>query len=180
MGLFRTDDSTGFIHTHAGEVDRQLREGNGMNWPGDPRLSLSMGTLEAPRTMWSNRLNRIVRKGEILARRYEVWRHCEDGEDRIIKTYRLEEIDRIIFDLAPLRLDAPGHIDAIAEIDKHNEAKEKAVMDQLHESLMEGFEHALKLHHDTNEPKNVFRGLPGRRDEVSTTEQMSTVDESTV
>lgn len=145
----------GWLHSGAEELDRQLRDGDGMGWPGDPRLSLSVGVLE-------HRLTRAV------GRRYEVWRHNEDGTDTIIAHWRLEDFDRILFDLAKMRLDAPGHVDTQDEIDKHNAAIEADIDAKAKDSLGEMMEHAAKLHHDTNNPRNVFRQMPGLRDEPKT------------
>lgn len=176
MGLYQPDENTGFIHSHAVDIDRQLREGDGIHWSGDQRLELRMGILEAPRTMWFEKFGRIVRKGEILARRYEIWRHGEDGEDHLIRTYRLEEVDRIIFDLAPMRLDSPAHVDAITEIDKHNNAIERANAQETKERMLEGLEHQIRLWHDTNLPRNRFRGMPGMRDSKEETCEPATAE----
>ena len=161
MSLYRTHERTGYMHADAPELDRKLREGDGIFWTGDPRLYLSMGIVTAERRVWVDELGRYAQPGEVIARRYEVWRHGEDGRDHLIGTWRLEEFDRILMDLAPLRLDSPGHVDTIEAIDKHNEALERENSRKLKETLMEGLEHQIKLWHDLHNPKNVFRGIPG-------------------
>lgn len=158
------------MHAEADETDRMLREGDGMGWPGDPALYLSMGTLTANKTGYNKQCNKVVRAGDIIARRYEVWRHTEDGEDVLIGTWRLEEFDRILFDLAPLRLDSPGHVDTIDAIDEHNNKIIKENDDKYVDSMMQVLDHQLHLWHDLNNPRNVFRGIPGRRDETPKTE----------
>lgn len=166
-GLFRTDLETGFVHADADELDRKLREGDGLLWSGDPRLYLGMGILTAPQSRWEEKLGRRVQKGDIVARRYEVWRHTEDGEDVLIGHWQLSEFDRILVDLAPMRLDSPGHVDALDEIDKHNAKLEKAAGDAFVANGVEAMAHALDVWHDTENPKHTFRGMPGSRDDTT-------------
>lgn len=177
MGIIRADLRTGYMHADAEDLDRKLRDGDGVMWAGDPRLYLSMGIVEAEKFHWSDELKRNVHKGEIVARRYEVWRFSEDGGSELIGTWRIEDFDRILFDLAPLRLDSPGHVDAIEQIDAHNNALEKERSDVLKGELFETLEHQIKLWHDTHNPKNVFRGIPGRRDEIK--QEVTDADQST-
>lgn len=168
MGLYVTDETSngGFMHAEAGELARKLRDGDGILWQGDPRLELGMETLAAPKSMWFPRLGRRVRKGEILARRYAVTRHNEDGSTSTVGTWRLEEFDRILMDLAPLRLDAPGHVDALEAIDKHNDALEKERDETAVAVMMEDNEHRMKLWADTTQGKTMFRQVGGMRDET--------------
>lgn len=168
MGLYVTDatQNGGFMHADAGELARKLRDGDGIMWPGDPRLELGMETLAAPKSMWFPRFGRRVRKGEILARRYVVIRHNEDGTSEPVGHWRLEDFDRILMDLAPLRLDSPGHVDTLAEIDAHNAAKEKAADDIAVGVMMEDNEHRMRLWADTTQGRNTFRQVGGMRDEV--------------
>lgn len=169
--LLRPDLRAGYVHADAPELDRQLREGDGIFWAGDSRLFLSMGVVEANRRAYVAQLGRYVKKGEIIARRYEVWRHGEDGTPQMIGSWRVEDFDRILVDLAPMRLDAPNRVDTLTAIDEHNAAIEKANTDEIKGSLMEGLEHQVKLWHDRSNPKNVFRGIPGRRDIVESAKQ---------
>lgn len=154
--LLRPNLQTGYVHSEAPELDRKLREGDGIFWAGDPRLFLSMGIITASRGGWVEALQRTVRKGEVLARRYEVWRWGEDGQAHLIGTWKVEHFDRILMDLAPLRLDSPGHVDTLKAIDDHNAALEKDRSDKVKESLMEGLEHQVRLWHDRNSPRNRF------------------------
>lgn len=160
-GLLRPDIQTGFVHAEAAEVDRKLREGDGILWAGDPRLFLSMGTLVADRSCYSERLKRRVIKGEVVARRYEVHRFCEDGNTELIGTWKVEDFGRILMDLAPLRLDAPGRKDTLTQIDEHNAKIEKERSGQFKEAMMEVLDHQVRLHVDRTEPTTRFRGLPG-------------------
>lgn len=133
------------------DLVQKLHYGDGIQWSGDPSLYLAQGVIE--------------QKGKILARRWEVWRECEDGMDRIIGHWRMEEYDRIIFDLARMRAEAPSHENVADRIDAHNAEIEKANSRQFRDSAGEMLEHAAKLHHDTSGPKNTFRGMPGFRDD---------------
>lgn len=164
MSLYRTHELTGYMHADAPELDRKLREGDGMVWVGDPRLELRMGIVVANRRVWVDELGRYASPGEVIARRYEVWRHGEDGQDHLIGTWRLEDFDRILLDLAPMRLDSPGHVDTLEAIDRHNTMLEREASRQLREVLLDGLEYQLKLWHDRNNPRNVFRGMPGFKD----------------
>lgn len=161
MGILQPTDGVGYIHAQATELDRQLREGDGMLWPGDPRLDLRVGVLTAAKSGWDPNLKRNLRKGDVVARCYEVWRHSEDGSDYRIGRWRLEDFDRILFDLAPLRLDAPNRTDTLTAIDQHNARLEKENSERMRGKLVEMFEHVLKLWHDTNNPRNVFRQAGG-------------------
>lgn len=163
-GILRPDLRAGFVHAEAPELDRKLREGDGILWQGDPRLYLSIGVVQAERRAYVDELKRYVSKGEIVARCYEVRRHGEDGEDHLIGRWPVEQFDRILFDLAPMRLDSPGHVDALDAIDRHNAEMEKAASTRMKEVLFEGLEHGLKLAHDRHEGRNRFRGFPGQRD----------------
>lgn len=169
MGLYVSDalSNGGFMHADAGELARKLQQGDGILWPGDPRLELGMETLAAPKSMWFTPFGRRVHKGEILARRYVVIRHNEDGSSEPIGHWRLEDFDRIIMDIAPLRLDAPGHVDALTAIDAHNDALEKTNDEIAVGVMMEDNEHRLKLWADTTQGKTMFRQVGGMRDNTT-------------
>lgn len=152
MGLY-APSAAGMIHSDTDDLVRLIQQGDGMGWPGDPRMYLAIGVL-----------TRKKRGQTKQGRRYEVWRYCEDGEDRMIAHWRLEERDRIIFDLARMRLDAPGHIDSSDAIDANNAAIERAAEEQAQAKIGEWMEHGAKLLHDLTNPRNVFRGMPGQRD----------------
>jgi hypothetical protein len=166
MGLYKADAAGGFVHADAEELARKLQEGDGILWSGDPRLELRLCKAEAPKSMWYSPLGRRVKKGEVLARRYEVWRHNEDGTDTQIGHWRLEEFDRILMDIAPMRMDSPGHVDSLAAVDAANDAHERVTSDRALDHMMEAGEHMAKLIHDTTGPRNVFRGIPGLRDTI--------------
>lgn len=153
MPLLTPNDAFGWVRGDAPDLDRKLREGDGIQWAGDPDLDLRQGVVEK---MSSGRPT-----GEIVARRWEVWRHCEDGIERLIGHWRMEEFDRILYDLARMRPEAPGHEDAVLKIEKANDENEKRLMQPGRDALGEMLEHAAKLHHDTHNPRNVFRGMPG-------------------
>ena len=145
MSLHVPDSQMGYVHADAAKVDRQLREGDGLMWTGDPRLELRMGVVQANRRAYVPALGRYVSRGEIVARRYEVWRHCEDGIDRRIGSWRIEEFDRILMDLAPMRLDAPGRTDTLERIDAGNAAIEKENTDKFRDAAGEMLDHKLRL-----------------------------------
>lgn len=154
MSLLLPNNDFGWMRADAPDLDRKLREGDGIHWSGDPSLDLRQGVVEEMR---SGRPT-----GKIVARRWEVWRHCEDGVDRMIGHWRMEEFDQILYDLARMRADAPGHVDVVDSIEAGNQANEKRIWASWRDSQGEMLEHMAKLWHDRNNPKNVFRGMPGR------------------
>lgn len=134
------------------ELAKKLHDGDGLLFAGDPRLYLQIGVLEG-----RNAYGRVVTTG----RRLEVWRHNEDGSDAMIGHWHPSEQYRICMDLAEMRADRPGAVSALDRIDKHNDALEKAASDAYQAASQEMLEHALKLDHDRNNPRNTFY-LAGR------------------
>jgi hypothetical protein len=148
-------------------LDRQLREGEPTKgWPGDPRLWLQLAYLEAPETGWYPQDNKIHRKGDIVARLLEVWRHTEEGRDVVIGRWQPSDLPQILSDLVAMDPGRPGHTDVLDRIDAANEAKEADLSRQYQDVQGEMMEHYLKLAHDLNNPRNVFRGMPGTRDDA--------------
>jgi len=154
MSMLLPNQDFGWIRADAADLDRKLRTGDGIQWPGDPDLDLRQGVVEE--VLWGRPT------GKIVARRWEVWRHCEDGIDRIVGHWRLEEFDQIIFDLARMRAESAGHEDVIERIERADATVEKANTDKFRDNYGEMLEHMSKLWHDTHEGRNVFRGMPGR------------------
>lgn len=154
MSLLLPNNDFGWMRADAADLDRKLREGDGIHWSGDPDLDLRQGVVEEMR---SGRPT-----GNIVARRWEVWRHCEDGVDRMLGHWRMEEFDRILFDLASMRADAPGHVNVVDAIELKNAENEKRIWEPYRQAQGEMLEHLAKLYHDTTGPRNVFRGIPGQ------------------
>jgi hypothetical protein len=124
------------------DLTKRLQEGDGINWPGDPRMYLSIGVLTAP----------SGRQG----RRIEVWRLNEDGSDTMVAHWHPSEQARILYDLAIMRVDRPGYVSVEDRIDAHNEAIEKEVSRAAQESMLETLDHAVRLHVDRHNPKSRF------------------------
>lgn len=163
MGILTNTPGVGYVNVEDTTLDRQLREGDGLGWSGDADLWLGYGVIVAPHRIQSPN-GTWYDKGEVMARRYEVWRSCEDGQDRIIAHWRMEERERILYDLARMRAEAPGHVSVEDSIDRGNAAVDAANSQQFRDAYGEMLSHASALAHDRNNPKNVFRGMPGRRD----------------
>lgn len=142
LGFVR--DTTAFEHT--------LAKGDGIAWPGDEDMELHQGVVTSPNGR------------EILARRWEVWRNCEDGKCRIIGHWRIEEFDKIIFDLARMRPEAPGHVSVEDVIDAANDKIEAKNSAQFRDSMGAAIDHGARLLADTTGPKQTFRQMPGMRD----------------
>lgn len=162
MALLQNVPGVGFMHGEAHELDRKLREGDGLAWSGDPRLYLSVGVLSAPRLMQHPVSKRWINRGETIAKRYEVYRHNEDGSETLLAHWKIEEFDRILFDIQQMRAGAEGRIpDVIERIDLAN-AKTEAKNDQaIRDNLGEAIHHAASLAHDRNNPAHTFRQMPG-------------------
>lgn len=164
VGLYETHPEAGYMHADATKLDHQLKFGDGVLWAGDPNLELRMGVLQSPRYHYSPMLRRWCQKGEIMARRYEVYRHCEDGTEQRIGTWRLEEFDRILMDIAPMRIDAPNRTDTLDEIDKHNAKLDDAQTTKLQDNLGEAMQHLAEAKRNEDGPGVTFGQVQGFRD----------------
>lgn len=162
--LLRPDNRVAWMRSDAPELEDKLQNGDGMGFPGDPRLTLAQGVIQANRRMQHPITKRWVRKGEILARRWEVWRLCEDGVDRRIGTWRMEEFDRILLDMSGMRLDSPGHADTIDQIEKHNAEIEDRVSRDAQDALGQMLDHGNRLVSTLRDGANTFLQMPGLRD----------------
>lgn len=140
--MLHTPDG-GVVAPEYQDLVRKLQQGDGIMWTGDPNLWLGIGVL-------------TNRKTGKTGRRLEVWRHNEDGSDTIVGHWLPSEQFKIIYDLAQMRLDSPGHQDVLDRIDKHNDAVEKAATERAQEAMIEMLDHALHLQHDRNNPKTKF------------------------
>lgn len=89
------------------QVDRQLKT-------LDPMLDLHIGQIR-------------TRQGVLVEEKLEVWRHCEDGQDRCIAWWDIADWQKILPDMKAARLGAPGHVSVLDRIDKHNLSIEKDV-----------------------------------------------------
>lgn len=141
MVLYTPDG--GAVAPEYAELVRQIQQGDGMAWPGDPRMYLAIGVLE----------NKVTGK---RGRRLEVWRVNEDGSETMIAHWLPAEQHRVIYDLTRMRVESPGHEDVLDRIDRHNKAKQDALDAAARDSMMETLDHAIRLHHDRNNPRNKF------------------------
>lgn len=170
MALLTPHGALGYLHGEAIELDRKLREGDGLMWQGDPALSLNVGVMTAKRSGYDENVKRRVTRGEAVARRYEVWRHTEDGEDVIIGSWRIEEFDKILFDLVQMDPRSRGHEDLADRLDKADEEKAKADSEKFRDTVGPMIEHQMKLAHDIFNPRNEFFGVNGLRDQKEATD----------
>lgn len=130
-----------------------------LGWRGDSRLSLRVGVLTAQRN--GNHAGRFRTAGTVLARRYEVWRHNEDGTDTLILHRQLNAWHELIPALVQIDPRTPGHKDAFTQVAKANEREHKAAADAVKEAHGEATEHLWKLVADRNNGRTTFRGMPG-------------------
>lgn len=149
-GVYVKDSRLGIVHAGAGDLEQRMRLGDGV-FSGDPRLDLMM---------------REVRKGALTGRRYEVWRHNEDGSYTMVGHWRLEEYDRILLDLATMRAESPGHVPVTESIDRANAVIEAHNSKVFRDSYGEALDHGARLFHERTQGKTRFRqvgGLGGKR-----------------
>lgn len=142
--------AAGILHHDVEALCKQIQEGDGMGWPGDPRMYIRIG---------------VVTLGGRTGRRYEVWRLNEDGSDTFCASWRIEERDRIIFDLARMRPEAPGFVSAHEQITENNDRLQKESADQYHEAAGEMMSHLASIASERGDGKNTFRQVGGLRDE---------------
>lgn len=133
----------GAVAPEYAELVRQIQQGDGMGWPGDPRMWLGIGVLENKHT------------GK-TGRRLEVWRTNEDGSETLVAHWLLTEQHRVIYDLARMRADSPGHVSVLDIIDQHNDRIQKDLEDKAAEEMIQTLDHAIRLDHDRNNPRNRF------------------------
>ncbi len=161
----------GYMHGEAPALDSKLRLGDGIAWRGDIRLELRMGTATAKKAGYDENTKRFQRRGDIVARRYEVWRQMEDGTELRIGHWRLEEFDRILLDLAEMDPRSPGHEAVADRLDKADAATEKAKSAEFREAAGPMLEHQMRLAHDRNNPLVTFHqaGWDGPKESTATT-----------
>lgn len=166
MSIVTQRQGIGYMHAGAEELERKLRYGDGILWQGDPRLDLAVGVLLAPRRMQHPKTGRWLNRGDVVFKRYEVWRHTEDGSEELLGHWLIEEFDRILFDIVQMRAGFEGKIPtAIERIDVKNAAIDKQKSDNFRNAYGAFAEHYFQLWHDRNNPRKTFRGLPGRNPE---------------
>lgn len=134
-------------------------------WKGDPRLSLRVGVLTAAKNGYDPRSGKWYRKGELLARRYEVWRHLETGEDERIIDRPLHLLHEIIPALVKIDPRTPGFENSVDRVIRENDAVHAQRASDIREAHGEMVEHLWALAHDRSGPKNTFRGMPGSNPE---------------
>lgn len=139
MPLYQADQYGTFIHAEAYDLEKRLMD-------FDNRLYLKYRVVKHPTK-------------DILGRRYEVWRHTEEGEMVMIGHWRLEEFGSIENDIRLMRAAVVGGAPtAEQQMDAGNEAVEKQNSTDFRDSMGDMLEHATKLWHDTNNPRNWFGG----------------------
>lgn len=141
MPLYTPDG--GAVAPEWADLAKKVTDGDGLGWRGDPDLWLGIGVVVNPRT------------GK-TGRRLEVWRDNTDGSTTMIAHWLPTEQHMVCYDLAKMRVDAPGHVSVVDRIDQHNDALEKAASDAAVESMMETLDHAIRVDHDRNNPRNQF------------------------
>jgi len=155
MSLFVPRARGDFVLHDEDRIRRELQDGNpSVGWPGDRRLMLVQKVIRL----------RSPGGGHRTGRRWEVWRACEDGQDRFIGSWPLDQSHRIIPDLAKMRAERPGGgaDERLAEIDRHNQALEADRQRQAEEAWLQMLEHMAWAEARLSGPRTVF-GMRGPR-----------------
>lgn len=167
MPLIR-DNAAGYVRSEDAELDRQLREGDGLVWKGDPSLSLAYGLLLAPKRMQHPVTGRWLNRGDLIAKRYEVYTHTPDGEDTLLSHWKMDEFGRILFDIAGMKAGFEGRAPTAEErIDKNNAAVEKASTDQFRDHYAAMYEHAHSIIQEKLVGKMTHRQVGGTNEDAS-------------
>ena len=137
-----------------------LTQGNpAFGWKGDARLSLFVGILACGKAGYKNGV--YYKEGEPMARRYEVWRHNEDGTDKRIMSRPLHLVHEILPTMVSLDPRTPGHEATMDRIERENkkvDADKEYAIGQAHGEMTE---HLWSIVHDRNNPQNTFRQVGG-------------------
>lgn len=131
-----------------------------LGWKGDPRLSLCVGVITMHKA-GPDRRGTYRRKGEVVARNLQVFRHNEDGTDTNILSRKLDAWHDIIPSLVQLDPRNPGHVDTMTKVEKANAIVDKANSTAVAEAHGEAAEHLWKLVADREHGKTTFRQMPG-------------------
>ncbi len=140
----------------------QLTDGKPeLGWRGDPRLSLVVGVISAGKTGYSSRVGRYVTVGQAIGYRYEVWRHCEDGEDRRILSKPMDKLHEVLPELCKMDPRSPGFVDSFVQAEKDSDKAHAEAGYRIREAQGEMAEHLFALWHDRNNPQHTFRQVGG-------------------
>jgi len=151
MSLYIPGQAGGFVHQGAIDIDRKLRDGDGIMWTGDPRLELRIGTLEETRGK---------RKTGRVARRYEVWRNMEDGREERIGHWTMAELNMILHDVAIMKAGGEGRIDNVSSrIDYANAKIEKDKADEYKDAMGPMLDHAARLNAERSDGRTSHYGV---------------------
>lgn len=152
-----------FVPWEAQELATWLTDGKPeVGWRGDARLELRIGVLVADRPGVSPESGRALRKGDVAARRYEVWRNNPDGTEKRIGAWPLDRFHEVLADLIKMDPETPGHKNVLDRIDAANREADARKEREFREIAGPMMEHAMLLAHDTSQPQHTFYGIPGR------------------
>ncbi len=132
-----------------------------LGWRGDPRLSLHFSVLKASRSGFDPKVKGWVRKGDVVARCYEVRRHCEDGVTRLIKQVQVDKLVDIIPSLIAQDPRTPNQRPLFDLVVEENDRHDAANTRQIQEAKGEATEHFWKLIADREFGKTTFRQVGG-------------------
>lgn len=161
------ESGAGWVRSEDADIDRQLREGDGLVWKGDPTLWLGYGVYLAPKRMQHPITKRWLAKGDLIAKRYEVWSHTTDGEDVLVNHWKMDEFGRILFDIAGQKAGFEGRVLSAEErMDKNNAAVEKRAMDTFRDSYAAMYEHMHSIIQEKTQGRLTHRGVCGSNEDV--------------
>lgn len=141
-----------------------LVDGNpAFGWKGDPRLYLQVGVLTAAKT--GQRNGKWYKEGEMMARRYEVWRHNEDGTDLRILSRDLTHLHEILPALVKIDPRTPGHEATMDRIERENAVIDKHREQAIGEAVGEMTEHLWNVVSERENGKQTHFQVGGSRDD---------------
>lgn len=130
-----------------------------LGWRGDPRMSLHIGVVAAAANGQHN--GKFVCRGQVIGRNLQVWRHCEDGKDRLIISKGLDAVHEIIPSLCKMDPRSPGFEDTHDAVVANNAKVDADRAYDVQQAIGEMTEHLWHLTADSQNGRTTFRGMPG-------------------
>lgn len=156
MSLLETDTAAVARSTAELLADWLLNGKPELGWKGDPRLELHIGILRARHQQTRN--GKTYRKGDVMAYRFEVKRHTEEGKLADIISRPVDQWTEIIPELVKIDPRTPGFENSALLAQKANEAIEKKQSEMFADSYGAAAEHQANINHERYWGKTFFGG----------------------
>ena len=133
-----------------------------LGWRGDPRLSLHIGVLVAAKN--GTRAGKHYRKGDVVAFRYEVHRHNEDGTDTEILHRAAAQWHEIIPALIDIDPRTPGFKPTMDKVEAANKIEHREAEYAMEQAYGEANEHLWNIVREREGGKTFFGQVQGSKD----------------